>query len=78
MFLAHREKYKYQVQEALGADYNVGYFEDSDLTPELDYYDDNVNDGFEGTPDEILLPTLEVNDNYAGENILLPCGNDMA
>ena len=50
-----------QVQEALGAACTVGGFEDADLTPEFDYYADNTEDGFEGTPDETLPPTPEVN-----------------
>ena len=67
-----------QVQEALGAACTVGDFDDSDLTPEFDYYDDGIDDGFEGTPDEILPPEQEVNNKYFRENVLLPCGNDMA
>ena len=35
-----------QVQEALGAACAIGYFEDADLTPEFDYYYDDVKDGF--------------------------------
>ena len=66
-----------QVQEALGAACTVGDFDDADLTHKFDYYADNVEDGFEGTPDEILPPTPEVNNNYVGANVLLPRGNDM-
>ena len=54
MFLADSEIYISQVQEALGAAYTVGYFLDDDLTPEFDYYEDNIEDGFEGTPYETL------------------------
>ena len=39
------------VQKVLGADCTIAYFEDADLTPEFDYYADDVKDGFEGTPD---------------------------
>ena len=46
MFLADREKYLSQVQEALGATCTVGDFEDDDLTLEFDYYADDVEDGF--------------------------------
>ena len=77
VFLADREKYMSQVQEALGAACTVEDFEDSELTPEFDYYADDVEDGFEGTRDETLSPTPEVNDNYVGANFLLPCGNDV-
>ena len=66
-----------QVQEALGAACTVEDFQDSELTPEFDYYADDVKDGFEGTHDETLPPTPEVNDNYVGANVLLPWGNDM-
>ena len=69
--------YKSQVKEALGAACTVGDFEDADLTPEFDYYADDVEDGFERTSDETLPPMLEVNDNYVGANILLTRGNDM-
>ncbi len=42
------------------------------LTPDHDYYQDD-QDGFEGTPNEILLPpTPEVNDNYVSVQIELP------
>ena len=47
-FLANCEKYMSQVHEALGAAYTVGYFLDDDLTPEFDYYADNVEDCFRG------------------------------
>ena len=49
VFLADCEEYMSQVQEALGAYYAVGYFEDVDLTPEFDYYADDAKGGFEGT-----------------------------
>ena len=44
MFLEDRKKYMSQVQEALGAAFTVGDFEDSDLTPEFDYYADDVKE----------------------------------
>ena len=46
MFLADSEIYISQVQEALGAACTFGDFDDADLTPELDYYYDDVEDGF--------------------------------
>ena len=66
-----------QVQEALVDACTVGYFEDAYLTPEFDYYADNVEDNFEGTPGDTLPLTPEVNDNYFGANVLLTRGNDM-
>ena len=67
-----------QVQEALGASCTVGDFGDANLTPEFDYYADDVEDGFEGTPYEILPPTPEVNNNCVSSNVLLLSRNDMA
>ena len=61
VFLAGREKYMSQVQEDLGADCTVGDFEDAELAPEFEYYDDDFEDVFEGAPDETLPPTPEVN-----------------
>ena len=66
-----------QVQEALGAACAVGYFEDADLTPEFDYYYDDVKDGFQRTPDETLPPTSELNDKYVSENVFLSRENDV-
>ena len=66
-----------QIHEALGAACTVGYFEDADLNPEFDYYADNLEDCFQVTPDDILPPTTQVNNNYVGANVLLPRGNDM-
>ena len=57
-----------QVQEAVGAAFTVGDFEDSELTPEFYFYADDVEYGFEENPDETLSPTTEVNDNYVGVN----------
>ena len=50
-----------QLQEALGSACTIGDFEDADLTPEFEYYADGVEDGFDGTPDDTLPPTPEVN-----------------
>ena len=53
----------------------------NDLTPEFEYYADGVEDGFEGTPDEIPavpVPTPEVGDNYVGVFLSLPRGSAMA
>ena len=51
------KKYMSQVQVALCAACTNEDFEDSELTPEFDYYADDVKDGFEGTHDETLPPT---------------------
>ena len=39
---------------------------------------DKDDDGFEGTPDDILLPTPEINDNYVGVCVDLPLSDGMA
>ena len=71
-------KYMPQVQDALGAACNVGDVQDAVLTPGFEYYADDVEDGFEDTPDDILPTTPEVNNNYVGTNVLLLRGNNMA
>ena len=77
VLLADRGKYMSQVQKALVSDCTIGDFEDSDLTPEIEYYADEIEDCIEGTPDETLPTTPEVNDNYVVANVLLPFGNDI-
>ena len=64
-----------QVQEAVGAACSVGDFEDAYISSEFEHYADDVKYGFEGTPDETLPLTPELNDNYVSANVLLPCGN---
>ena len=70
VFLVDSEKYMYKVQEALGAACTVGEFKYADLTPEFDYYVGDTEDGFEGTTDKTLPPTLEGNDKYISVNAL--------
>ena len=53
----------------------------NDLTPEFEYYANEVEDGFEGTPDEIKeapYPTPEASDNYVGSRLQLPRGQGLA
>ena len=53
----------------------------NDLTPEFEYYADDVEDRFEGTPDEIREappPTLEASENYVGSRIQLLHGQILA
>ena len=66
------------VYDNLGPACTVTDFAEDDLTPKLEYYADRDNDVFEGTPEEILLPAPEMNDNYVGARVELPRGNDMA
>ena len=67
-----------QIKEALDPAAIIDDFDDKDITPEFEYYDDNEEDGFEGTPDEILPPTPEVDDTYVGTNVMLPHRSVMA
>ena len=53
----------------------------NDLTPEFEYYADVVEDGFEGTPDEIKEappPRPEASDNYVGSILQFPRGQGLA
>ena len=53
----------------------------NDLTPEFEYYADDVEDRFEGTPDEIKEappPTPEASDNYVGSRLQLPRGQSFS
>ena len=43
------------VYDNLGPACTVADFAEDELTPELEYYADKDDDGFEGTPDDILL-----------------------
>ena len=60
------------VFEALGPAYVMTDFAEDDLTPKFDYYADDNEDDFEGTHDEILSPTPEMDDNYADTRVQLP------
>ena len=66
------------VYDNLGPSFTVTDFAEDDLTPELEYYADKDDDGFEGTPANVLLPTREMNDNYVGVRVELPLGDGMA
>ena len=53
----------------------------NELTPEFEYYADEVEDGFEGTPDDIKEAppsTPEASDNYVGSQLQLPRGKSLA
>ncbi len=46
------------------------------MTPDFEYYDDDEDDVFEGSPDETLPPTPEFSDNYVGAELMLPRGSE--
>jgi hypothetical protein len=71
-----RQEYMTSVEAALGPACTEDDFEDDELTPVFESYEDEDEDGMEGTPDEVLPPTPEAGDNYVGARLLLPRGGD--
>ena len=70
-----------QLNSCIGHAAKLSDFPLNDLTSEFDYYADDVEDGFEGTPDEIKEappPTPEASDNYGGSRLQLPRGQSLA
>ena len=60
---------------------NLSAFPHNDLIPEFEYYADEVEDGFEGTLDEIKEaphPTPEVSDNYVVSRLQLTHSQSLA
>ena len=55
----------------------VPNFAEDDLTPEFEYYEGEDKEGCEETPDEIILPTPEMNYNYVSARVQLPHGNNI-
>ena len=72
-----REQFMVQIEKALGPATVVLDFDDKDIPPQFEYYDNNEEDGFERTPDEILPPTPKADDTYVGANVMLPRGSEM-
>ena len=63
-----------QLNSCIGHAAKLSDFPLNDLTPEFEYYADEVEDGFEGTLDEIKEaphPTPEVSDNYVVSRLQL-------
>ena len=70
-----------QLNRCIGHGAKLSYFPLNDLTPEFEYYADDVEDGFEGTPYEIKEappPTLEASYNHVGSQLQLPRGQSLA
>ena len=67
------------IEDRLGRGALPEDFDDLDLTPEHQYYEDDYEDedGFEGTPDE-LEPTPEMGDQYLNVELMFPLGGEMA
>ena len=51
-------------------------FDEADVTPDLEYYDDDDEDGIEGIPDMApsVPATTEMNDQYLNVDVMLPRG----
>ena len=73
-----RKAFMDSVHDALGPACVPDDFEDEDLTPEHEFYEDDEQEIFEGNPDEPLPPTPEVGDNYVGARVTLPFGDGEA
>ena len=70
-----------QLNSCIGPEAKLSDSPLNDLTPEFEYYADGIEDGFEGTPDEIKEappPTPEAWDNYVGSRLQLPHGQGLA
>ena len=72
-----RNDFNASVAEALGPAatiYDFDYNEYTDLTPDLDYYDDFDYDCARGSPDKYPYrpATSEVNDQYLNVDLMLP------
>ena len=61
-----------QVRDALVSECQVSDFAASNLTPTVGYYVDGQEDGFEGTSDESLPLTTEIEDKYTCVTVTLP------
>ena len=76
-----RVSFMKQLNSCNGHAAKLSDFRLNDLTPEVEYYADEVEDRFEGTPDEIKEsppPTPEASDNYVGSRLQFPHGQSLA
>ena len=77
------DEFDASVAESLGPAATISdfdYKEYTDLTPDIDYYDNFDEDGSEVSPDDSpsLPATSEVNDWYFNVGLVLPRGSDKA
>ena len=77
VYLANSVESTTSVYDNLGFACTVPNFAEDDLTPEFEYYEGEDKEGREETPDEIILPTPEMNYNYVGARVQLPHGNNI-
>ena len=79
--MAERVSFMKKLNSCIGHAAKLSDFPLNDLTPEFEYYADEVEDVFEDTPDEIEdapPPTPEASDNYVGLRLQLPRGQSLA
>ena len=79
--MAERVSFMKQLNSCIGHAAKLSDFPLNDLTPEFEYYADGIEDGFQGTPDEIKEappPTPEASENYIGSQLQLPHGQSLA
>ena len=79
--MAERVSFMKQLNRCIGHAAKLSGFPINDLTREFEYYADGIEDGFEGTPDDIKEAppsTPETSDNYVGSRLQLPHGQGLA
>ena len=79
--MAERVYFMKQLNSCIGHVAKFSDFPLNDLTPKFEYYEDGIEDGFEGTLDDIKEappPTPEASDNYVGLKFHLPRGQALA
>ena len=66
------------VEEALGPSTQVSDFDEADVTPNLEYYDDDDEGAIEGSPDTAssVPVTTELNDQYLNVDLMLLRGGN--
>ena len=79
VLMQQRKDFMDSIKDTCGPRAKPQDFPKDALTPEFEYYadDSQQEEGFEGTPDEILPPTPEFGDNYVGARVLLPRAGGM-
>ena len=78
--MAERVSFMKQLNSCIVHAAKLSDFPLNDLTPEFEYYADGIENGFEGTPDEIKEappPTPESSENYVGSRLQLPRGQGL-
>ena len=75
VFIQKKKEFMESIYDNCGPAATVSDFPPDAITPDFEYYaDEEQEDGFEGTPDEVLPPTPEFGDNLVGARVLMPRG----